>query len=105
MFAVAGPVDGDTVRMTNRGWSFTRAELARTLGLQDLKVLNDFVALAHGVPTLTRPDLSRWGWASRAGGADPGMWTGTGLGTALLVPQGDDFEVLPSEGGHVRFAR
>ncbi len=104
VFAVAGPVDGESMRMTNRGWSFTRADLARTLGLQDLKVLNDFVALAYGVPTLTRSDLIQVG----VGKADPAApilvcGPGTGLGTALLVPQGDGFEVLPSEGGHVRF--
>ncbi|WP_029006606.1 glucokinase [Azorhizobium doebereinerae] len=104
VFAVAGPVDGDAVKLTNRAWSFSRPELARTLGLARLQVFNDFVALAHGVPTLGRADLLQVG----AGKAVPGApilvcGPGTGLGTAQLLPHGDTFEVMPSEGGHVRF--
>ncbi|GGF76366.1 glucokinase [Azorhizobium oxalatiphilum] len=105
VFAVAGPVEGDKVRLTNRDWAFSRPEMAAALGLSDLKVLNDFVALAHGVPALGVADLVPVG----AGQAVPGApilvcGPGTGLGTAALIPQGDGaLEVLPSEGGHVRF--
>lgn len=103
VFAIAGPVDGDDVRMTNRSWSFNRHALARALGLAELAVLNDFAALAHGVPTFGRADLVKVG----AGHAKPGApilvcGPGTGLGTATLIPRGDGYDVLPGEGGHVR---
>ncbi|MGU3496464.1 glucokinase [Xanthobacteraceae bacterium A53D] len=105
VFAVAGPVEGDHVRLTNRDWSFTRQDLARTLGLKDLLVLNDFAALAHGVPSLGRADLVMVGGGTAVAGAPILVCgPGTGLGTAALVPQKDGtLEVLPSEGGHVRF--
>lgn len=104
VFAIAGPVDGDDVRMTNRSWSFNRHALARALGLDALEVLNDFAALAHGVPTLGRSDLVKVG----AGHAKKGApilvcGPGTGLGTATLIPHANGgYDVLPGEGGHVR---
>lgn len=104
VLAIAGPVSGDEIQMTNRSWSFSRPALARALGLDALTVLNDFAALAQSVPILGRADLVQVG----AGKAAPGCpilvcGPGTGLGTAVLVPRADDgFDVLPGEGGHVR---
>lgn len=104
VFAIAGPVDGDDVRMTNRSWSFNRPALARALGLDGLVVLNDFAALAHGVPTLGRADLVKVGTGHRKPGAPILVCgPGTGLGTATLIPRPEGgYDVLPGEGGHVR---
>lgn len=105
--AVAGPIDGDAVRLTNRDWSFTVSGLARELGLEHLRVVNDFAALAHGVPQLKREDLLDVG-TGRPVSVAPCLvcGPGTGLGTALLLPKGetraDGFTVLPSEAGHMR---
>ena len=105
--AVACPVRGDEIRLTNRAWSFNRLELQQSLGLDHLLVLNDFGAAAWTVPTLAEadseavygpPELSRNGPVSVLG-------PGTGLGMALLV--GDDeigWRVVETEGGHVSFA-
>src|SRR6202035_880016 len=38
--AVAGPVFGDKVALTNLGWSFSISDLHRSLGLGSLKVVN-----------------------------------------------------------------
>ena len=105
VFAIAGPVDSDEIRMTNRSWSFSRPALARALGLDALAVLNDFAALAHGVPTLGRADLVQVGTGHPVPGAPILVCgPGTGLGTATLLPrkEGDGFDVLPGEGGHIR---
>lgn len=101
--AVAGPIDGDEVRLTNRAWRFSVTGLAATLGLERLEVLNDFAALAHGLPLLTRDDLLEVG----TGRVEPGAprllcGPGTGLGTALILPRAGGYEVLPSEAGHMR---
>ena len=40
--AVACPVGSDEIRLTNRAWSFSRRELQRTLGLDELRKINDF---------------------------------------------------------------
>lgn len=101
--AVAGPIDGDTVRLTNRDWQLSAAGLKAAFGFEQLTLINDFAALAHGIPLLKRDDLLEVG----AGRAVPGApmlvcGPGTGLGTALILPRGDSYEVLPSEAGHIR---
>ncbi|MEW6254335.1 MAG: glucokinase [Pseudomonadota bacterium] len=105
VLAIAGPVDGDHVRLTNRAWSFHRPTLAAALGLDALAVLNDFAALAHGVRHLQRADLVQVGAGhAKAGAPILVCGPGTGLGTATLIPLPgtDAYDVLPGEGGHVR---
>ena len=60
-FAVAAPVTDDAVRLTNSPWAFTRAELRQALGLDELLLLNDFEALALGLPYLGPSDLHQIG--------------------------------------------
>ncbi|WP_236422713.1 glucokinase, partial [Escherichia coli] len=45
-FAVANPINGDYVRMTNRAWEFSTDAVRRELGLSTLLTVNDFTALA-----------------------------------------------------------
>ena len=54
--AVASPVAGDEIRLTNRAWSFSRAELQATLKLEHLAIINDFGAVAWAVPSLGPAD-------------------------------------------------
>ena len=51
--AVACPVGSDEIRLTNRAWSFSRSELQRTLGFSELRMLNDFGAVAWAIPALS----------------------------------------------------
>ncbi|MGL6251636.1 MAG: glucokinase, partial [Billgrantia desiderata] len=55
--AFACPIDGDRVVMTNNHWSFSRREAQTALGLERLKVINDFTAQALGVPHLAPEEL------------------------------------------------
>lgn len=102
--AVAGPIDGDDVRLTNRDWRFSVESLARSLNFLRIEVLNDFEAFAHGLPLLTRDDLLEVG----TGRATPGApmllcGPGTGLGTAFILPrEAAGYLVIPSEAGHMR---
>ncbi|MCU0968044.1 MAG: glucokinase, partial [Rubrivivax sp.] len=50
--AMANPVEGDEVRMTNYRWRFSIEDLRRSLGLETLVVVNDFTALAMALPQL-----------------------------------------------------
>ena len=50
--AVASPVSGDEIRLTNRAWSFSQRELKVALKLEKLTVLNDFGAVAHAVASV-----------------------------------------------------
>jgi len=105
--AVASPVGADEIRLTNRAWSFSRSDLQRVLGLQQLRVLNDFGAVARAVPELGVQDrLTLHGDPVAAlRGPVSVLGPGTGLGVALLV--GDPargWQVVETEGGHVSFA-
>ena len=103
--AVANPVNGDQVRMTNRDWEFSTDAVRRELGLQTFLIVNDFTALAMAIPGLMAHDLMKVGGGSAAGNAVVGvLGAGTGLGVSGVIPTADGFVTLGSEGGHVNFA-
>ncbi|MES2316304.1 MAG: glucokinase [Pseudomonadota bacterium] len=103
--AVANPVNGDQVRMTNRDWEFSTDAVRRELGLQTLLIVNDFTALAMAIPGLKPHDLMKVGGGTAAGNAVVGvLGPGTGLGVSGVIPTVDGFVTLGSEGGHVNFA-
>ncbi|MES2902423.1 MAG: glucokinase [Pseudomonadota bacterium] len=103
--AVANPVNGDQVRMTNRDWEFSTDVVRRELGLQTLLIVNDFTALAMAIPGLKADDLIKVGGGQAAGNAVVGvLGPGTGLGVSGVIPTVDGFVTLGSEGGHVNFA-
>jgi glucokinase len=100
--AIAGPVTGDRVSMTNRDWSFSIESLRLRLGVDRVLVLNDFTALALAVPTLTADELEAVGaGAAVAGEPIALLGPGTGLGVGCLVVAGGRAVPLASEGGHV----
>lgn len=105
--AIAGPVTGETVRMTNNSWVLQTGALDKQLGLDAVTVLNDFAAVAHAVAQakpdqfihLAGPDtpLPETGTTSVVG-------PGTGLGVAHFHRFAGGYHVTPTEGGHVDFA-
>jgi glucokinase len=103
--AVANPISGDFVRMTNRDWQFSTDAVRRELGLTTLLIVNDFTALAMAIPGLTHGDLMQVGQGAPAPNAVIGvLGPGTGLGVSGVIPTADGFVTLGSEGGHVNFA-
>lgn len=104
VLAIAGPIKDGVVHLTNRrGWSFKPEELAKTVGLTRVEVVNDFAALAEALPYLDeikplgpgrpRPDATK-----------VVLGPGTGLGAAGLVHKDGRWIVVPSEAGHIEFA-
>ncbi len=105
-FGVAGPVGDGRVTMPNLGWRLDARALAEQLGTARVALVNDLVATAHGIPAL-QPDELRTlqaGDGAVAGAPAALIAAGTGLGTSILVPAGDGWQPLASEGGHVDFA-
>lgn len=107
-FAIAGPVhrsaDDESVRVTNLPWNIVRSELARAVDIPQLRLINDFEAVAYGIGQLAEQEML----VLQAGqavhhGARAVLGAGTGLGQALLLRHGDHDVVLPTEGGHVDF--
>lgn len=104
-FAIANPVDGDLVRMTNRDWSFSIEDVRREFGLYTLLVVNGFTALAMSLPGLKEQDKLQIGGGKAVTDSVIGvLGPGTGLGVSGLIPTADGFVTLGSEGGHVGFA-
>ena len=108
--AVATTVAGDRIELTNSGWAFSRQDLARELKLEQLKILNDFEALALALPRLSPAQCRPIGTTrplTQAQAAQAGLAVvgpGTGLGVAGLVPTDQGWVAVPSEGGHVSLA-
>lgn len=105
VIAIANPVDGDAIRMTNHHWAFSIEAARRALGLDTLLVVNDFTALAMSLPALGPGDLAQVGGGAALPGSAIGLvGAGTGLGVSGLVPSGERWIPLQSEGGHVAFS-
>lgn len=104
--AVAAPVRGGRIDLTNNPWSFHPPELQQRLKLERLLFINDFAAVAHAVavlpmaqlPLLAGPDLPM-----PENGTVSALGPGTGLGVALLHFVNGAAMILPTEGGHVDF--
>ena len=104
-FAMANPISGDLVRMTNRDWQFSTDEVRRTMGWSTLLIVNDFTALAMALPGLGAGDVLQVGGGKPQPHAVSGvLGAGTGLGVSGVIPTADGFVTLGSEGGHVNFA-
>ncbi|PID60811.1 MAG: glucokinase [Gammaproteobacteria bacterium] len=100
--AVATPVTGDRVNLTNNPWSFSVEETRRQLGISRLHVVNDFTALALSVPHLPDDELQKVGGGEAVEQHAIGIvGAGTGLGVSGLIPCGSHWTALQGEGGHV----
>ena len=105
VFAVAGPERDGAIHMTNLGWTFSEADVGAALGIAQVRLINDFEAIALAVPHLGPGDLVAIGpekARSRATVAIVGP--GTGFGVAGCVPTDTGVTAVVSEGGHASFA-
>lgn len=101
-FAIANPIVGDQVQMTNHRWNFSIAEARQSLGLDRLIFKNDFTALAMSIPVLPTSDLSQHGGQANDHPMPIAViGAGTGLGVSGLLPVDGKWYPLEGEGGHV----
>ena len=102
--AVAGPIANGRAQLTNVSWHVDAAQLSAAFGLP-VVLLNDFEAVAHGLPALASEDLVTLQPGIPERGAPKLLvGAGTGLGVGVLAPSGDRYQPLRSEGGHADFA-
>ena len=103
--AVACPISGDHVSLTNNSWSFSIEEVQRELNVGRLMVVNDFKALAAGVPHLAAEEIDQIGDGTPILERTMSViGPGTGLGVATVVQHETGRIILEGEGGHVCFA-
>jgi len=107
--AVAGPVIRQSVRFTNNHWNIDGADLAGRFPGTEVRLMNDFEAIAYSLPLLGSDELVTVGLQGPRISND-GDFTaavlgpGTGLGVAGLMSRGGRHHAVVSEGGHVGFA-
>ncbi len=108
-FAVAGPVSpypgGQRSQLTNLPWQLDSRQLAHTLAIPHVSLLNDFQAIGYSLDVLGAHELE----PLHAHAPDPQapklvVGAGTGLGVCLVTPDGDNYSSYPTEGGHLAFA-
>lgn len=104
-FAVAGPIEGDIARLTNRPWSISAQEIRKVCGAHHVSFVNDFEAIALALPSLLNEELVQIGGdVPRHGAAMAVLGPGTGLGVAGLLRGSMGDIAVAGEGGHVSFA-
>lgn len=99
--AAAGPVVNGRVSLTNAAWTVDSERIRQGLGLERVRVLNDFEALGWALPALQPKDLFALGDGVRVErGTMAVMGPGTGFGLAAMVFGAKAPTVLVTEGGH-----
>jgi glucokinase len=104
VLALAAPVEGDEIPLTNRDWIVRPKELAARFGIARVHALNDYEAIAHALPKLSEAELQPVGSSGiSAEGVKLVLGPGTGLGAAALVPSAEGYRVIATEAGHMSF--
>lgn len=100
---VAAPVDRETIRLTNRDWSFSAESLRQAAKAKRFRLLNDFEALAWSLPHIASADLIQIGGeVSTKHQLKVVLGPGTGLGGAVLAPLPDgEWMPIAGEMGHI----
>jgi glucokinase len=105
--ALAGPVHGEALKLTNSEWVIHPARMKETLGAERHTLVNDFGAVAHAVAQLGDEHFSHLCGPERPlpeEGAISIVGPGTGLGVGQLLRRGGLYHVVETEGGHIGFA-
>jgi glucokinase len=103
--AIAGPVDGDLVRLTNQAWQFSIEQMRIDLNFKLLRIVNDFEAVGLALPHLNTYQLRQIGGRQ----AEPqkskvALGPGTGYGATHVITYGNTVIALPTESGHISIA-
>jgi glucokinase len=104
-FGIAGPVVDNRVRTGNLPWIVDGATIAKQLGVERVRLMNDLEAAAYGISVMGPADLE----TLHDGVAAPQaprvvIAAGTGLGEAILFWDGTKHIPTATEGGHADFA-
>ena len=107
--AAAGPVVNESVKVTNNHWDISAADTRADFGIEAVRLINDFTAIAYSLPLLSENEVRSIGQHDhRPLPTDyfdiAVLGPGTGLGVAGLCRRGDTLVPITGEGGHVGFA-
>ncbi len=105
--AVAAPVGGDVIHLTNSSWLIRPHLIREKLKLNRFSLVNDFGAVGHAVALLGDDQFQHI-----CGPDSPisekhsitVVGPGTGLGVVHVLRKGDEYHISETEGGHIDFA-
>lgn len=104
-FGIAGPILQNRVQATNLPWVVDGAEMAKFLGLPQVRLLNDLQATAYGVRVLAPADMETIAPGVPVENATRAVIAaGTGLGESILYWDGAQYIAMATEAGHADFA-
>ena len=104
VLAVAGPVQGRHIVLTNREWKIDLDAIQQQFRLRYVHALNDFEALAWALPWFEPEDVLDLGPPLPVrNGTKAVFGPGTGLGVSALIPEGHSWFALATEAGHMSF--
>ena len=105
--ALATPIRGEVLKMTNNPWVIRPALVREKLNVDDFILINDFGAVAHAVQHCGSDHYSHL-CGPQGDLPDKGVITvigpGTGLGVAYVVRSADGYRAVETEGGHIDYS-
>ena len=105
--AVASPITGDVIRLTNNPWVIRPSLIPERLGCDAWTIINDFGAIGHAVAQLPASEFDHLCGPDiplPERGVTTVCGPGTGLGVAQVFKTEGAYHVLPTEGGHMDYA-
>jgi glucokinase len=104
-FGIAGPIVDNRVHAGNLPWVIDGATMAKLVGLDRVRLMNDLEACAHGIVVMRPQDLEML----YPGVPEPEahravIAAGTGLGEAILFWDGAKHVPMATEAGHADLA-
>ena len=104
-FAVAGPVQGGSARLTNLPWRLSEGALGQSCAIERVELVNDFAVLIYGLPHLRQGQQAPVRDGTPVLGAPLLiLGAGTGLGVAMGIPTATGLQAVASEAAHGAFA-
>ena len=107
--AIANPIDGDLVSMTNTSWSFSIQDTRQKLDLENLALINDWESIGYALSAFTRKSVrpliqvQQTPTLSETSVVLAGV--GTGLGGAILSRKpGRQTISIAGEPGHMSYS-
>ena len=105
--AIAGPIQGEVLKLTNNPWVIRPSLIPSKLGAERYSLVNDFGAIAHAVAQLDDDRFTHLCGPEvplPANGVVSIVGPGTGLGVAQLLRRDGQYHVIETEGGHIDYA-
>lgn len=105
--AVASPIGGDVIKLTNNPWIIRPALVKERFNVDDFVLINDFGAIGHAAAQLGPADFLHLCGPDEpfpARGSITICGPGTGLGVAQVLRVTNGYHVIETEGGHMDFA-